>query len=250
MSGDSACIRRCHATNDGGSSVLSRLVAKAAWLGSRSLHVEGRNLLVGVEAEGALRLRIMAALEADHISVAPNGESASAEIRVVSVDLSGPVSLRGLRAKLTGGIGRTVALSPQCGALGLRRAVKGGADSLVLEHELEEGLAPAVRAVAAGLSVMPAILRTGAERLSFSHREREVLRLAIQGHTNSEIAATLFLAESTIKSHLSSAYRKLGANGRKDAASLILDPDEGLVDLILGREPQVGIGEPDLAALS
>jgi DNA-binding NarL/FixJ family response regulator len=220
-----------------------------AWLGSRSLRVEERKLLVGVEADGALRLRIMAALEADDISVVQNSGSGSADIRVVSVDLSGPVSLRRLRAKLTGGIGRTVVLSPQCGPLGLRRAVKGGADCLILEHQLEDALAPAVRAVAAGLSVMPAVFRNGAERLSFSHREREVLRLAIQGNTNSEIAAALFLAESTIKSHLSSAYRKLGADGRKDAASLILDPDEGLVDLILGREPELGNGEPRLVAL-
>jgi two-component system response regulator DesR len=217
--------------------------------GPRSLRVEDRKLTVGVEADGALRLRVISALEADGISVAQNGGSDSADIRVVSVDLSGPISLRHLRAKLTGGVGRTVALSRQCGALGLRRALKGGADSLVLEHEIEDGLAPALRAVAAGLSVMPVALRDNANRLAFSHREREVLRLAIEGRTNSEIAATLFLAESTIKSHLSTAYRKLGASGRKDAASLILDPDEGLVDLILGREAPIRNDEPGLAAL-
>jgi DNA-binding CsgD family transcriptional regulator len=68
----------------------------------------------------------------------------------------------------------------------------------------------------------------------FSHREKEVLGLAISGHTNGEIATTLFLAESTVKSHLSSAYRKLGAASRKDAASLLLDPDEGLGEMVLG----------------
>ena len=57
--------------------------------------------------------------------------------------------------------------------------MKAGADSFVLEQELEDALAPAVRAVAAGLSVMPTVLRGGAERLAFSHREREVLRLAV-----------------------------------------------------------------------
>ena len=172
-----------------------------------------------------------------------------AGIRVVAVDLSQPTSLQRLRATLGKGDAPVVVVSPTCGPLGARRAVRAGADSLVLEHELEDALAPAVRAVAAGLSVMPSVFRGGAERPTFSHREREVLRLAIQGNTNSEIAAVLFLAESTIKSHLSSAYRKLGAHGRKDAASLILDPDEGLVDLILGPEPQLGNGEPDLAAL-
>jgi DNA-binding NarL/FixJ family response regulator len=68
------------------------------------------------------------------------------------------------------------------------------------------------------------------------HREREVLRLAVTGHTNGEIASTLFLAESTVKSHLSSAYRKLGAGGRSEAASMILDPDEGLADMVLGHD--------------
>jgi DNA-binding NarL/FixJ family response regulator len=173
----------------------------------------------------------VAALEADDISVALSG----ADIRVVSVDLSQPVPLRRLRAILGDRTGRVVVVSPKCSALGLRRAVKAGADSLVLEHELEEALAPAARAVAAGLSVMPTALRGGSEPAAFSHREREVLRLAVTGHTNFEIARTLFLAESTVKSHLSSAYRKLGAGGRSDAARMVFDPDEGLADMVLGH---------------
>jgi len=198
--------------------------------------VEQPELLVGVEADGALLMRIVAALEADRMSVVDNGASASAEIRVVSVDLSKSVSLPRLRADLTRGRGRTVAVSPQCGALGLRRAVRAGAQSVVLEPELEEALALAVRAVAAGLSVMPTVPRGGAKPLAFSYREREVLRLAVTGHTNGEIATRLFLAESTVKSHLSSAYRKLGAGGRSEAASMIFDPHEGLTDMVLGGE--------------
>ncbi len=195
-------------------------------------------LFVGVEADGSIRRRILAALYGDDLVVVDNGASQAANILVIALDLSRPISLRRLRTTLSqGGAERVVAVSPKCGPLGARRAIRAGADSLVLEHELEDALAPAVRAVAAGLSVLPAVLRDGVGRPSFSHREREVLRLAIQGHTNGEIAAELFLAESTVKCHLSSAYRKLGAEGRKDAASLILDPDEGLVDLILGREP-------------
>ena len=193
--------------------------------------------MVAVEADGSLRSRIVAALEADHVFVAAEASNGSRPgIRIVAVDLSQPVSLRDLREILESGTGRVVVVSPRCRALGLRRAVRAGADALVLEHELEDALAPAVRAVAAGLSVMPTVLRNGVERRAFSHREREVLRLAVTGHTNGEIASTLFLAESTVKSHLSSAYRKLGAGGRNDAASMIFDPDEGLAEIVLGRD--------------
>jgi DNA-binding NarL/FixJ family response regulator len=190
-----------------------------------------------VEADGSLRLRIVAALEADRMSIASNGTSGTADIRVVAVDLTQPVSPRRLRDILGNGTGRIVAVSPGCGTLGLRRALRAGAAALILEQELEDALAPAVRAVAAGLSAMPAVLRSGGADLAFSHREREVLRLAVTGHTNGEIASTLFLAESTVKSHLSSAYRKLGAGGRSEAASMILDPDEGLAEIILGQDP-------------
>jgi DNA-binding NarL/FixJ family response regulator len=195
--------------------------------------VERPELLVAVEADGSLRLRIASALKADGMSIANNR---AAEIRVVAVDLSQPVCSGRLGATHSNGTaGRVVAVSPPCGPLGLRRAVRAGADSLVLDHELEDVLAPAVRAVAAGLTAVPALLRSGAERLAFSHREREVLRLAVTGHTNGEIASMLFLAESTVKSHLSSAYRKLGAAGRNEAASMIFDPNEGLADVVLGH---------------
>jgi DNA-binding NarL/FixJ family response regulator len=202
--------------------------------------VEGPETLVAVEADGSLGMRIVTALKADRISTVLNGASGSADIRVIAVDLSQPLSLGRLRATLGSETERIVAVSPGCRALAIRRAIKAGADALVLEHEVEDALAPAVRAVAAGLSVMPSVLRNGvacaAERLAFSHREREVLRLAVTGHTNGEIATMLFLAESTIKSHLSSAYRKLGAGGRSEAASMIFDPDEGIARMILGHD--------------
>lgn len=191
---------------------------------------------MAVEAPEALRTRITAIFAAAGISLAQNGSQFSADLRVVGVDLSKPMSLRRLRAILTRDDERVLAISPYCGVLGLRRALKAGADSLVLEHELDQTLVPAARAVAAGLTVMPADLWNGAERVALSHREREVLRLAVTGRTNAEIASTLFLAESTVKSHLSSAYRKLGAGGRNDAASMIFDPDGGLADMVLHHE--------------
>jgi DNA-binding NarL/FixJ family response regulator len=202
----------------------------------RCLGMAHPDLLVHVLATGALRDRIVGTLQAGAISMLNGDPSLVPDIRVMAIDLAHPISLRRLRATLNqGDEERVVAVSPECGPLGARRALRAGANALVLEGELESALVPAVRAVAAGFSVVPAVLRVGVDELNFSHREREVLRLAIAGHTNGSIATSLFLAESTVKSHLSSAYRKLGAGGRKEAASMILDPDEGLVEMILGR---------------
>ena len=193
---------------------------------------------VRVVATGALRDLIAAALEAGAVSVLNGDSTVTPDIRVITIDLGQPISLTRLRARLAqSSPGLIVVVSPECGNLGARRAARAGARSLVLEDQLEAALVPAVHAVAAGLSVVPAVLRDGADSLNFSHREREVLGLAISGHTNGEIATTLFLAESTVKSHLSSAYRKLGAGSRKDAASLLLDPDEGLGEIVLGARP-------------
>jgi hypothetical protein len=65
-----------------------------------------------------------------------------------------------------------------------------------------------------------------------------VLGHVAAGLTNSEIADALFLSESTIKSHLSSAFAKLGVRSRKEAAALILDPDHGLgADLLAAGVP-------------
>jgi DNA-binding NarL/FixJ family response regulator len=200
-------------------------------------------LLVEIAAGGSLYRRIESVLAADGIAVADNGEQPA--VRVVGANLATPASVARLQEALGGDSqAPVVAISPDCGPFGMRRAVRAGAASVVLEHELENALAPAVRAVAAGLTAVPASLRYGADRLAFSHREREVLRLAIDGHTNGEIASALFLAESTVKSHLSSAYRKLGAGSRKAAAAMILDPGEGLAEMVLGESAAEGERDP------
>jgi DNA-binding NarL/FixJ family response regulator len=119
-----------------------------------------------------------------------------------------------------------LAVSPMATGTGVRRALDAGADGVVFESELESTLAVAVRAVASGQSVVPRKLRASVERPAFSHRERQVLSFVSRGLTNAQIAEQLFLSESTIKSHLSSAFSKFGVRSRKEAAALFLELEQ------------------------
>jgi len=109
-----------------------------------------------------------------------------------------------------------------------RRVVDAGVDGLVFADELGRALLPTVAAVLAGQTAIPRVLRAGLRGPSLSNREKQVLGMVVMGFTNCEIASRLFVAESTVKSHLSAAFRKLGVRSRNEAASLILDPQGSL----------------------
>ena len=109
-----------------------------------------------------------------------------------------------------------------------RRALMTGVDGLLAENQIESALLSTVRAVRSGLICLPQRMPKGTQVESLSSREKQVLGMLIMGFTNAEIGRRLYLAESTVKSHLSSAYTKLGVRSRKDAAALILDPNGGL----------------------
>jgi DNA-binding NarL/FixJ family response regulator len=119
-----------------------------------------------------------------------------------------------------------------------RQALNAGADAFVPRSEADPALAAAVRAVLAGLVCVPHEARRVLAKPTFSHREKEVLGLLVAGLTNRQIASRLFLAESTVKTHLMSAFAKLGVRSRKDAVALLLDPAEGLAAVSLAPAPR------------
>ena len=178
-----------------------------------------------------LRQRVAAALAEDLISL--DTSPRFADVAVLAFDLAASEHAAELRAAVRElPVSPFVVLSPSSGPLGARRAIREGAAGIVLEDDVEPALAPAVRAVAAGLTAISVAVRTSAEKVPLSHRELEVLGLVAAGKTNYEIALALCLAESTVKSHLSSLFRKVGADSRKEIARLALDPDEGFSHLI------------------
>jgi DNA-binding CsgD family transcriptional regulator len=104
--------------------------------------------------------------------------------------------------------------------LGDERAVAADTQGYAQSHE---------QMVELSLEVLDAAAPAGASRKEttgtsgrgmLSPRESEVLRLVAEGLANREIAGRLFIAERTVRYHLSSAFGKLGADNRTQAVAL------------------------------
>lgn len=105
------------------------------------------------------------------------------------------------------------------------RLLSAGADALLFEEDVDAAVPMAVRAAAAGQVSVPSELRHLLQPTALSHRERQILGLAVAGLTNAQIAGRLYMSESTVKSHLSSAFRRLGVHSRRDAALVFASDD-------------------------
>jgi DNA-binding NarL/FixJ family response regulator len=109
----------------------------------------------------------------------------------------------------------------------VRRAMAAGAAGVVRKADLERTLEPAVHAALAGLACFPLDVRIPSVTPVLTTREKQILAMVVLGMSNAEIGRRLQLTESTIKSHLSSCYAKLGVRGRNEATAAILDPTDG-----------------------
>ena len=124
-------------------------------------------------------------------------------------------------------------------------ALRVGASGFLLKDVTAAQLAEGVRVVAAGEAMLaPTVTRRLLERFAgilpgaeeqmpsslsaLTGREREILTLLASGLSNAELGARLYLSEPTIKTHLSSIFRKLGVRDRVQA--VIAAYDAGLVE--------------------
>ncbi|MFW0792661.1 response regulator transcription factor [Gordonia sp. CPCC 205515] len=111
-------------------------------------------------------------------------------------------------------------------------ALRIGASGFLLKDAPADELVRAVRVVAAGEALLaPSITRRLIEEVTarrtrtprtqaadgLTPREREVLDLVADGQSNAEIAATLFVSEQTVKTHVSNVLGKLGLRDRAQA---------------------------------
>jgi DNA-binding NarL/FixJ family response regulator len=123
-------------------------------------------------------------------------------------------------------------------------ALRAGASGFLLKDVPAEELVQAIRVVADGAAMLaPSITRrlldlyatrlpTGEEAPSpalntLTEREMEVLRLVAKGLSNAEIAAELFVSETTVKTHVGHVLTKLGLRDRVQAA--VFAYESGLV---------------------
>ena len=104
-------------------------------------------------------------------------------------------------------------------------AVEAGASGYLLKDAPPHELITAVRAAAAGESALAPVIATRlmdrmrAPQASMSARELQVLELVAAGCSNSDIAAELFVSDTTVKSHLAHIFTKLGVSSRTAAVS-------------------------------
>jgi DNA-binding NarL/FixJ family response regulator len=197
--------------------------------------------------EALLRMAFSTVLEAQP-DMAPVGEAADGMEAVrLARELRPDVVLMDVRMPGTDGIEATrqvIRFSPQSRVLILTTfdldeyafaGLNAGASGFLLKNTRPEELLTAVRSVAAGDAVVsPRITRRLLENLCphipdggsadrderlrrLSAREREVLVQVGRGLSNTEIAAALYLAEATVKSHLGRILQKLELRDRIQA---------------------------------
>jgi two-component system, NarL family, response regulator NreC len=180
-----------------------------------------------------LRLLLAAEVDIEVVGDAGNSRDAVFEVRahkpdviLLDVVMPGESGIEALPKLLQEAPdARVLVLSMQDDPSYVREAFAAGASGYVLKEAADIEVVGAVREVAAGGSyVHPALgarlikadaaARAAAEDDPLSEREHEVLRLLALGHTNQEIAATLFISVRTAETHRAHIMQKLRLSSR------------------------------------
>jgi DNA-binding NarL/FixJ family response regulator len=175
--------------------------------------------VVGEAGDGAEAVRLCRSLQPD----------------VVLMDIRMPVldGLAATRQVVEGGTTRVLVLTTFDVDEYVYAAFRAGASGFILKDGPAESLPEAVRTIAAGQSlVAPQVTRRLIEHYvrgpapgtplpaavsALTERETAILRAMATGASNAEIAAQLYLGESTVKTHVTHVLAKLGVRDRLQA---------------------------------
>ncbi|WP_026818967.1 response regulator [Arthrobacter castelli] len=173
--------------------------------------------VAGQAGDGQEALRMVAELEPDVVLMdlrMPGLDGASATARIHS-DHPNP---------------KVLVLTTYDGDADIMRSVEAGAVGYLLKDTAGETIIEAVFAAARGETVLaPAVAAKLVSRMrmpeqrSLSAREVEVLEAVSTGLSNSEIAARLFIAEATVKTHLLRIFAKLDVEDRTRAVVVAME---------------------------
>jgi len=181
--------------------------------------------LSGESIRHALRLargcRVSARLDGRHPCAAAIGDARPDVVLIDEMSSRRRLLVRIREARAAAPGAKILLVSRELAPDELGEATEAGADAAIGRELDAMTFATLVAAVAAdkvfhAFAVAPS--PAAAARDGLTPRELEILRMVAGGASNGRIAKTLWLAEQTVKYHLSNTYRKLGVANRTQAS--------------------------------
>jgi two-component system response regulator DesR len=179
---------------------------------------------------GALSALLNLEADIEVLGAAADGESAWRELQrlrpdvlVTDIEMPGLTGLELAQRIQRHGLSTKVVIVTTFARAGfLRRALDAGVSGYLLKDAPAEDLAAALRQVHRGGRAIDPQLAADAwgEADPLNDRERQILRLAGEGHSAGDIAAQLRLSAGTVRNYLSEAIGKLGVGNRIEAYRL------------------------------
>jgi two-component system, NarL family, response regulator NreC len=198
------------------------------------------NLLIA-DDHGVLRAGLIALLDAESDFKVVGEADCAEEVVQLAVKLRPDIILMDISMPGMGGINATRIIHEQHPEVKIliltihednelfQEAIRSGAAGYILKRAVKSELMNAIRSVYQGcVYVHPALARSLLKHLTpastrslpvpeiLTQREKEILRLLVQGHTNFQIADVLKISERTVEFHRANITRKLNMHKRVD----------------------------------